>query len=739
MAQVLVAKSFFDSTQALGANDRARALDLMAKLHDDPRQPGLHLEKVQSGGPGIHSARVTGGMRAILHIDGKRLTLLYAGEHENAYNWARGRRFEAHPVTGELQIIKTVERLEEILPEAMIATGAATSPDTRLFPSDRFADDYLLSLGVPPDWLPVVRHLSDETDLLEVVDELPQELAERLLHLADGKVVTPPRPIVEWSINERTGADRAAGDVLCFGFSIGGGRPKSPSFGATRSGIGRPLTPDEQRRLFVVGDAELADILEKPIDAWVRFLHPTQRALATGDFAGPVKVTGSAGTGKTVVGLHRVRHLASRARRVLLTSFVTTLCENLERNLKLLLRPGELKLVTVSTIHAQALALVNRAGERVVPLRDDEMQRFIDAACRRAGSGVDSELVAAEWNAVIDAQGITTWDEYRDAERRGRGRPLSVKDRKHLWSVIEQLQADLAAESRDSFRGLCARALRHLAARRVASPFDAIVVDEVQDLKPVELRFLAALATKDGVPPNLMLLGDAGQRIYPGGFSLRALGIDVRGRSRVLRINYRTTDQIRRAADRILESSCDDLDEGAERRDGTRSLLRGPAPELCGFASQAEEADWIAERIRLLGDRGLAPNDIAVFARSRNALDALRARLDQRGIPRRELSDADTGGVQGVNLGTMHRAKGLEFKAVFVAGCSKGQLPARSAQRSTADEADREIALSRERSLLYVSLTRARDEAFVTWTGEPSPFLARLLPEGTATESEAER
>ncbi|MEW6273408.1 MAG: UvrD-helicase domain-containing protein, partial [Thermodesulfobacteriota bacterium] len=526
MSQVLVANSFLDSSQGLGASDRARALDLIAKLHDDPRHPGLHLEKVQSGGPGIHSARITGGVRAILHIDGERLTLLYAGEHERAYEWARGRRFEPHAVTGELQIVQTVERVEQVLSEVPPAAGQG-APVERLFPAERFADDYLASLGVPRDWLPVVRHLGDDTQLLEIVDKLPQEVGERLLRLADGEVVTPPAPVARAAVTER------------------------------------PLTADEQRRFFVVGDDELADVLEKPLDAWLRFLHPTQRALATGSFAGPVKVTGSAGTGKTVVGLHRVRHLASQGRRVLLTSFVTTLCENLEHNVKLLLRPEHLELVTVSTVHAQALALVGSAGERVAPARDDEIERFIDAAHRRAGSPLDPKLVVAEWSAVVDAQGITSWDEYRDAERRGRGRPLSIKDRKQIWTVIEQLRADLAAASRDSFRGLCARALRRLSDGSATSPFDAVVVDEVQDLKPIELRFLAALAARSGALPQLMLLGDAGQRIYPGGFSLRALGIDVRGRSKVLRINYRTTEQIRRAADRILGATCDDLDEGA--------------------------------------------------------------------------------------------------------------------------------------------------------------------------------
>src|SRR5690606_299646 len=218
----------------------------------------------------------------------------YVGEHDTAHEWARGRRFEPHAVTGELQIVQTVDRVEEVLPHAA-ATAAQGTPVARLFPEDRFADEYLLSLGVPRDWLPVVGHLAADTQLLEIGDKLPQAVGERLLRLADGEVVTPPPPVIKAAVTER------------------------------------PLTADEQRRFFVVGDDELADVLEKPLDAWIRFLHPTQRALATGSFAGPVKVTGSAGTGKTVVGLHRARHLAGQGRRVLLTSFVTTLCENLER------------------------------------------------------------------------------------------------------------------------------------------------------------------------------------------------------------------------------------------------------------------------------------------------------------------------------------------------------------------------------------------------------------------------
>jgi superfamily I DNA/RNA helicase len=699
--QILGDCSFFESAKALGAIDRARAFDLIAKIQANPGQPGLNLERVKSGGPGIHSVRISGGVRAILHVDGERYVFLYAGPHEDAYEWARGRRFEPHPVTGEFQIVRSAETTETVHSSREAAAEAPSGP--RLLPAGRFADDYLLSLGVPPDWLPVIRHLSDEEQLLEVSYKLPQEVGDRLFALANGEIVTPPSPVP-----------------------------------TAVSGKPRPLTLDEQRHLFVVGDLELADILEKPLDAWMRFLHPTQRALAAGSFSGPVKVIGSAGTGKTVVGMHRVRHLAAQGKRVLMTSYVTTLCRNLERNLKVLLRPEEFERVTVSTVHAQALAVLGRIGERVQPVGDEELQGFVKMARRRAASDLDAGLLESEWRAVVEGQGLCTWDEYRDAERRGRGRPLSVRDRKKVWTFVEKLRDGLADGGRDTFPGLCRRALQALADGRASSPFDAIVVDEVQDLRPVEIRFLAALASRPGNAPDLMLLGDAGQRIYPGGFSLRALGIDVRGRSRVLRINYRTTDQIRRTADRILDGVTDDLDEGSDRRSGTRSLLRGPTPVLQGFPTAKDEAAWIVAQIEELRARGLAAGDLAVFARAGASLDTLRKQLTAADVPWRDLSqDRDASG-NAMSLGTMHRAKGLEFKVVFVAECSQSQLPAASARRATADPADRAAALARERSLLYVSLTRARDEAFVTWTGEPSPFLAPIMAGTSRSQQGAE-
>jgi superfamily I DNA/RNA helicase len=256
-----------------------------------------------------------------------------------------------------------------------------------------------------------------------------------------------------------------------------------------------------------------------------------------------------------------------------------------------------------------------------------------------------------------------------------------------------------------------------------------VIVDELQDLGVSELRFLWALGGAH--PQNFMVAGDAGQRIYPGGFSLKALGIEVVGRSHVLRVNYRTTEEIRRAADSILGDSTDDMDGGREDRTGTRSLLRGPTPEIAACEEESEELAAIARAVDEWLGSGLEERDIAVFSRSNAALEPVRAALEQAGHGVFKLTGSSTLQADGVRLGTMHRAKGLEFKAVAVLGCSDAQLPSARSLHSASDPQDRETAVERERRLLYVAMTRARDELLITWTGEPSRFLQPLLKETT--------
>lgn len=672
-----VADTFFASARQLPASDRARVFDFLGKFADNPGQPGLSLERVNARDQHMWSARVTQSLRAILHRRGELNILLYAGRHDDAYRWAERRRLEHHPKTGVLQVVEAPEEVEA-------AIAAAPSPPSMTPLFAQFDDAYLLSLGVPEDWLTVLRQIRAEEQLLDVAMKLPQEVSERLLTLASGELVTPPVPV----------------------------RPDQPLV----------ENADNLRRFWVVDDAsELREALARPIEAWLHFLHTSQRAIVNGNFKGPVKVTGAAGTGKTVVGMHRARHLAGEGRRVLLTSFVTTLCKNIERNLRILCNEAEFELIKVSTVHQQALRLARLIDPGVEPLDSGQIVPLIHRFQPYGGYQFDGEFLLAEWNGVIDPQGIANWDEYRETSRSGRAKPLSVRQRRECWNVLGRVKEELDRSRRLTWSRICRLARESLDSGKIARPFDAVIVDEVQDLGPQEIRLSAAMAPSGA---DLMLLGDTGQRIYPGGFSLRSLGIDVRGRSHVLRLNYRTTDQIRRFADKLLPAATDDLDEATESR-RSRSLLNGPIPTIHSFNDAPSHERFIVDEIRRLLTDGILPREIAVFGRTASVFTPVRDALERAQIVTSLLTDdADDETIaDGVHFGSMHRAKGLEFKVVFAANCSQNVLPHAPTVNKLKDAADHEAALARERQLLYVTLTRARDLAYITCVGKPSRFL----------------
>ena len=674
---MLIDPGFFDAVARLTPTEQARAVSFINTFRASAAHPSIQLHAIDAArSRGMWSGRITRDLRAILHKDGDTWVLLHVDHHNPAYAWAERRDIGRHPVTGALQIIESVETIHQPL----VTPTAAAVP--RLFA--KHDDAYLLSLGVPQNWLPTLRQIATEDDLLVVCQKLPAEVSERLLDLAAGEIVTPPAPVA----------------------------PERPLIESA----------DTRRRFYVADDAdELRAALAAPLDRWIAFLHPSQRAIVSATSKGPVKVSGSAGTGKTVVAMHRARHLARKGVRVLFTSYVSTLCENLARGLRKLCSAEEMERITVSTVHKQALDLVHEVEPRLRLAGDDEIRALLESLTTRRAPSFDAAFVRAEWENVVLAQGVASWAEYRTAKRTGRGRPLSVADRKVLWEVFEGVQIGLANRSLADWQGLCRTAEKLLVDKRVASPYQAVIVDELQDLKPAELRFLRALCADN--PENLMLAGDAAQRIYAGGFSLGGLGIDVRGRAHVLRINYRTTEQIRRVADQLLRADVDDLDGGAEPRKGTRSLLRGPAPSFEAFPTGAAEIAAAVAWVQAKMTAGLRPDELACFARAGKRLDEVRGALAAAKVPFQMLSDKGGAGA-GVHLGTMHRAKGLEFKAVLVVDCSADSLPSPTALKGLADPLDRELAEERERQLLYVAMTRARDELRVTWSEAPSPLLA---------------
>ncbi len=684
---VAIEQSFLKSATALGDQFAARVWRFVDQYMDDKNRPGISLERLDRLKTNqLWSARISQDVRAIVFREGSTDYLLYVDHHDAAYAWAERRQVTHNPRTNAIQIFTAVAVLEEDLAKAKPERVRAKESAQPIFAGHD--DEYLLSLGLPDEWLPFISKVCDDDDLLAGVEHLPYDVAARLLDVADGRVVAPPAP-----------------KDLTFATSA-----------LVESSDGT-VSPDPN---------DIERLLNEPLSTWIAFLHPSQRDIVSADFSGPSKVTGTAGTGKTVVALHRARHLARNGRRVLLTSFANTLCENVQRSLRALCTDEELSRIDVRTVHQVARGLVGEAGRTPTSIVGDaDIRALIKRYSRDLDLPLGASALLAEWDLVVQAQGVEDWTGYRVANRAGRGTPLTAVQRQAIWGVLERVRAHLDKGDKTDWEGLCRSARELVSSGAVEAPWDSVIVDEVQDLSAQGLRLVAALG---GSGPNgLMVLGDGGQRIYAHRTSLRSAGIEVRGRARVLRINYRTTEEIRRFADRIM-SRADDLDDDAEDRGGCRSVRAGVTPDVLGFGRVDEQYDYVAEHIRGCMENGIAQGEIAVFARTARQLDATERRLDGAGIdthrlqPRKdkELPDA-------VHLVTMHSAKGLEFKVAIVIDASAGSLPNRYAVAQAGDAQDCAEAIERERRLLYVALTRARDELLVTWVGEPSEFLSPAL------------
>jgi superfamily I DNA/RNA helicase len=336
-------------------------------------------------------------------------------------------------------------------------------------------------------------------------------------------------------------------------------------------------------------------------------------------------------------------------------------------------------------------------------------------------------FLLAEWEELIDAWQLESWEAYRDVRRLGRKTRLPEKQRAALWSIFESLRAALQAQGLISRAGMFTRLAAELAGRK-HPPFDFVVVDESQDLSPAQLRFLAAIGKSDGTdrPNGLFFAGDLGQRIFQQPFSWKSLGVDIRGRARTLHTNYRTSHQIRSQADRLLAPEVADVDGNTEERRGTVSVFNGPAPVIRTFESEEAEiaaaADWIASR----HEEGVAPHEIGVFVRSDAQLPRARAAVERAGLPFKVLDEHVETAHGQVSVATMRLAKGLEFRTVAVLACDDEVIPLQSRIESVTDDSDLAEVYDTERHLLYVACTRARDHLLVSGVEPASEFLSDL-------------
>lgn len=695
--KVALSQDFLLQLAKLPSNVHSKVLKWAVLFQTDPKSPGINYEKIHaSRDANLKSVRIDQDWRGIVFKpeSGDVYVLLYVDHHDAAYKWAERRKLAINPVTGAMQVV-IVEEVVEKAAEAAVripvestelgqAVGIASQVTEPQYA--QLKDRELMSLGVPEDWLLRVRQLRSENELDAIQASLPVEAYEGLFLVAAGDSVDQVLSARETRVDRKIDTDD---------FSVA------------------LETPESQSRFVVVDDEAMVAIMNAPLAQWRIFLHPTQHKLAMGDRSGPVRILGGAGTGKTVLAMHRAKWLAENrtldSKKVLFTTFTKNLALDIEDNLKTLCSPKTMAKIEVRNLDAWVHGYMRsrKLEHKIVYGRskDGALQAW-QAALATKDASIDLPLTfyEQELEQVVLSQGVTTKDEYRTVRRTGRGVILSRAKRDAIWPVFEEYRGQLTSrklkEVDDAYREI-SDLLAKEQESGTALHYSAIVIDETQDLGPQALKLLRALLPRES--NDLFFVGDGHQRIYSRNrAAMSKCGIDIRGRSRKLYLNYRTTEEIRRAAVAVLEGcEVDDLDDGHDETKRYKSLSHGPAPVVKEVASMESAISETVECVRKwrADDEEGHVRSICVIVSSKAVRDAMARQVGAAGFST-SVIDANQnfdGNAEAVHFATMHRAKGLEFDCVFVV------TPA--SYMGSSGETD-EL-----RKLIYVALTRAKREA----------------------------
>lgn len=695
----------------------AKFMDMMMKFMSDPTAHGLNFETVKGARDrGLKSVRVDQSYRAIAFQSGNDVMFVHVNEHDPAYEWASRRTIKVDPSTNRIRIV------EEIPTDQFEITISSEPRPPGLFA--HITDARLLSLGVLAEELPRLREIHSLEELDTYSDSLDGTTHDILVAIESG--------FSDEEIGELVGLDREK--------DVSGGAAPQQSFSEVLG------SPESRQRIFIPeNEEELRRFFEGDLAGWRVFLHPAQRKIAYRDYSGPALVRGGAGTGKTVVAMHHAKYLADqikadpsrKGQRVLFTTFTTSLAHDIVANLQTLcpehLAKDDLRIEVVNLDRWVHEFLKRKNYPRTIVYFGAEADR-LNEIWREVlddigtPAGLSEEFIRAEWTQVVQSKGILSERDYFRAPRNGRGTPLDRKKRIELWAIFDAYRARMLseklAEPDDAYR----EAISILSASAASLPYCSVIVDEAQDMGEQAFRLIRAIVERKpaGDHNSIFIVGDAHQRIYNRKASMKACGIDVRGRSRKLKLNYRTSEEIRRWAVSTLQGvSVDDLDEGSDSLVGYTSLFHGPAPGLKACASEREELREIVEWVEQLTTNELPLAEIGILASTNDQLAQVEKAMIEAGIAslRLKANEADDRFADGVRLCTMHRAKGLEFRAVYIPFLSASKFPPKFILDKAVDEIDRKETENRFRSLLHVAATRAKQELKLSWSGTKSALI----------------
>lgn len=681
-------KSLFD----LPRSTQNKVLEFVSKFRGNPRSPGINLEKLNTSDKNMYSVRIDQTYRGIVARQEGNYVLLWVDHHDEAYAWAESKVCRVNSTTGVLQLYNTVQ-LDESL------EAPETQPSRTLFGG--ISDKDMLQLGAPSELIPYLKSVRDKSAFYESREKLPKDVYENFGLLAEGVDLDE---VIDMVRDENPGEQDTAALV-------------SDDFSAAMH------NPGSQRYFVSIeSEEELRRMLDGPLEEWRVFLHPTQRKIVNRDYSGPARVLGGAGTGKTVVAMHRAKHLASKlgdGGRILFTTFTKNLAEDIKTNLKKICTPEELQKIEVINLDAWVSRFLNNRRFGAWVKYDDEIDPLWEKAVYKVLKTKDNDTAMFckdEWENIVVPQEAFTAETYKNANRNGFSPKLGRRERGKIWKVfaayIELMKANKICDI-GSAMCVCSKMFESVPEER---KYAHVIVDEGQDFSNAAFRLIRTIAGEEH-PNDIFIVGDAHQRIYNNCPTLSKCGINVKGRSNVLKINYRTTEETRKFAFALLDGdSFDDLD-GGEDNNGFHSLTHGEAPYVKCFSDQTNEVNYLKDEISKLQESGVPLKNICVTARTNNLVKLYSDLLTGSGFNVYQIkgSQAEDSTFDGLRIATMHRVKGLEFQYIFIVSANRDVIPQKTMIRQGAEKA--------EKCLLYVALTRAQKQAFITCFGRKSNLL----------------
>ena len=692
---VAISTDFLTAYAALPRQKQGKVTEFFNKFRNDPMHPGINFEKINEGiDKNICSVRIDDTYRGIVvrEAESNVYILLWVDHHDEAYAWAKRKKCSINKLTGSVQIFDVQEVIEE--------QKAIDEP--ALFAN--ISDEVFEKIGLPEEQLPMIKAIKTLEGLHSLKAAIPEEAFEGLEWLGNG-----------FSVEEVL-------DTLY---------PETEKVEVKENDFAAALQADTSRKSFVIveGEEELQAIMQEPLEKWRIFLHPTQRKVVKKKFNGPARVLGGAGTGKTVVAMHRAKMLASNLEsneKILFTTYTKNLAEDIKDNLRKICTAEEMKRIDIINLDAWVSNFLRRQGYEYQIVYDEEVDKAWRDAIAIAGGDLNfvENFYKDEWVKIVQAQEVYDKVSYCKASRIGRGVRLDRKVRMQIWDVFDEYQNIMNEKLQRDVETAMYECRKILENKKLTGQYTSIIVDEGQDLSPSAYRLLRSLAG-DEHRNDIFIVGDSHQRIYRNKAVLSKCAINVRGRSSYLRINYRTTEEIRKFAFGLLNGvSFDDLDDDYDNGKGCQSLTHGDKPEIKEFATPEEELDYLVSKIHELETAGVEQKNICIVARTHKLLDSYIAGLQRAGIKSFEIkaNKTDDRTFEGVRIATMHRVKGLEFDYVFAVAVNKKVLPF-GTRADFEDDISLEEFRTGEKCLLYVALTRARKSACVTCYGGLSELI----------------